>query len=687
MPTFRVFDVDALPSTQDLLSEVLVNIVASSPSITDIAIGGKLWSICYAIAKQKASIYYTLHFYKKQSFVLTASGKYLDLHGLEVGVFRQPAISARGQAVFSRNSSAPYRILIPSGTVITTPIVSSNLEVKKFVTTDDVFLEAGGVSAAVDIAAAVAGAGGNLPAGAISRIEAPIAGVQAVTCTSTSGGIEIESDESLRERILTAWAGRMSGTSSAIRDAVLSVTGIRSVMIIDPARNRVKQLYTIKSVGDKNMVLLETQTPFEAKDDLYVGLATGSNGLTLTLEQRSDTGQVYYTEVVEGITDGLSIVANVNHWSRSAIIEITSIAIDDNPYDDVAPIATNNEVIFVRTISEEVSGHPVTLHISDAPQGSGKRLVISTFRQFRHNEILGQTEVTPLIEIIDGFQTYAGMCDRVNNQSKIVQMEMLDIKVATEYLTPSWNQAYSTNTVQTKFKPIVEIISPVDDDIEVLNQEIGLVKVGAGAVSSSVPLVYRYATDFGTRVVENRIINLYRDGSSLLFAFPVLGYVDELQKQVSYVNEIPKLFAMTKMTSEYELVRGRLDIVPVPYALPMSDDLLAQVVAAVEKVKAAGVEVYIKSPEVQYIDVAVTVEVEATNSSILPAQFHDTIRTNITNYINQLDMGETAYVERIIAAANPDIAGLKVSHVHAPVVDITPAPLTFLRAGVINFVS
>jgi uncharacterized phage protein gp47/JayE len=687
MPTFRVFDVDALPSTQDLLSEVLVNIVATTPAITDIAIGSKLWSICYAIAKQKASIYYTLHFYKKQSYVLTATGKYLDLHGIEVGVFRQPAISARGQAVFSRNSSAPYRILIPSGTVITTPITSSNIEVTKFVTTEDVFLEAGGSSASVGIAAAVAGIGGNLPAGAISRIEAPIAGVQTVAATSTSGGIDIESDESLRERILTAWAGRMSGTASAIRDAVLSVAGIRSVMIIDPARNRVKQHYTLMSTNDKRMVRLETQTAFEAKYDIYVGLGTSNNGLALTIEQRTDTGDVYYTEVADRLTDGLSVVASVNHWSRSAILSISSIAIDDDPYDDLDPIATNNQVIYVRTISEEVSSHPVTLTIQDAPSGNGKRLVISTFRQFRHNEILGQTEVTPLIEIIEGFQTYAGLCDRVNNESKIVQMEMLDVKVATEYLVPTWNQGYSTNTVQTKFKPLVEIISPVDPDIEILDQQIGLVKVGSGAVSESVPLIYSYATDFGTRAVENRILNLYKDGSATVFAYPLFEYEEGLEEQVTYINDIPKTFAKTKMTSEYELVRGRVDIIPVPYALPMSDELLAEVVAAVEKVKAAGIEVYFKTPNVQYIDVSVTVEVETTSTSVQPAQFYDTIRTNITNYINQLDMGETAYVERIIAAANPDIAGLKVAHIHAPVLDITPAPLTFLRAGLIEFVS
>jgi uncharacterized phage protein gp47/JayE len=687
MPTFRVFDVDALPSTQDLLSESLVNIVATTPGITDIAVGSKLWSICYAIARQKASIYYTLHFYKKQSYVITASGKYLDLHGIEVGVFRQPAISARGQATFSRTSPSAYKILIPSGTVVTTPVLSTASDVKKFVTTEDVFIEVGGTTATVDVAAAVAGETGNLPAGAIARIEAPIAGVQAVTATSTSGGTEIESDESLRERILSAWAGRMSGTSDAIRDAILSVTGIRSVLIIDPARNRVKQSHMIKSLAGQPMVSLETKTPLEAKYDLYSSLQYEDDGLTLNIKQYDDTGNLLYAEKASALSDGISVLAKVNYLSKSAIIEIFSIALDDNPYDDLSPVATDRQAVYVRTLSEEVSNQPVTLIIAKDPSNAeNKRLVVSTFAQFRHNEILGQTEVTPLVEVFDGFQTYSGMCNKVNAESKLIQMELLDVKVATEELMPTWNQAYSTNTVQTKFRPIVELLSPTGSNFEVLDQTNGIIKVGSGAVMSAIEFSYRYETDFGSRSVEELTINLQDDGSSLVYAMPLTGYSDELMENVSYLTEIPAVYTETKMEPHYELVRGRIDVVPVPYALPISDELVAEVVAAAERVKPAGVELYIQSPSVQYIDVSVVIEVETKNDAILPSQFYETIRTNITNYINQLDMGEAAYVERIIAAANPDIEGLKVAHVLSPENDISPAPLTFLRAGTIEFV-
>lgn len=686
MPTFKIFDVDALPSTQDLLSESLVNIVAATPTLTDIAIGSKLWSICYASARQKASIYYTLHFYKKQSYVITATGKYLDLHGLEVGVFRQKAISARGIATFSRTSASPYKILIPSGTVIATPRLSSDIEPSKFVTVDDVYIDVGGTSVNVNIVAAIAGVDGNLPAGAISSIESQIAGVQYVVTTSTSGGQEIESDAAFRERILTAWAGRMTGTAAAIRDAVLSVQGIRNVMIVDPARNRVKQHYTIKSTDDKRMILLETKTPLEAGKDIYVELAYKETGLTLSLKQQDENGNQIYSEEATKLTDGVSLLTSVNYWSQSATLQILSLILDDNPYDDPSPIATDNEVVYVRTISEEVSNHLVTLIISDAPSGNNKRLVISTYREFRHNEILGQTEVTPLVEVIEGFETYDGMCNMVNAQSKIIQMTLLDVKTANEELMPTWNQAYNTNTVQTTFKPILEIVSPTDSDIVILNQTDGVIDVGSGAAASPIGFVYKYQTDFGTRLVEDRILNLERDGSSLVYASPIATYSDASEEPVYYLDTTPSVFPSVLMTPEFELVRGRVDVIPIPYALPISDEVLKNVVAEVEKVKAAGVEVFVKTPSVQFLDVTAKIEVETTDSSIYPSQFYDLIRTNITDYINQLDMGETVYVEKIIAAANPDVKGLKVAHVVTPTDDVTPAALTFLRAGTIDFV-
>lgn len=686
MPTFRVFDVDALPTTQDLLSEALVNIVASTPELTDIAIGSKLWSMSYAIARQQASIYYTLYFYKKQAYILTASGKYLDIKGVELGVFRQKAISARGEATFSRTSVSTYKILIPSGTVVTTPVVSSDVEVTKFVTVEDVYLEAGELSVTVVVAAAVAGEAGNLPAGAISRLEAPIAGIQYVTATSTSGGIELEDDESFRERLLVAWEARMSGTANALKSAVLAVQGIRSVIIIDPAKNRVQQHYTISSVDGHELVSLETQTPVTAKYDISVELSYLESGLSLNMERLDTKGNLVDSELVTGIADGVDLLQKVNYWSQSVILQIKDLAIDDNPYDDLNPLATDNHVLYVRSTSIDVSKQIISLLIHDSPSGQGKRLVVSTTMQFKHNSILGQTELTPLVEVIEPFTTYEALVAKVNAESQIVQMTLLDKKIATEKLTPSWNATYNKNVVQTTFKPIIEILTPANDpDVVILNADEGIVSVGSGAVSTEVDFSYRYQTPFGSYEVGDVSVNLDKDGSHFVYARALTEPDANTETSISHLSEIPAVFPKTKMISEYEYVDGRIDIIPVPYALPIATDVLEEVTTACEKMKAAGIEVYITTPDVEFLDVSVVVDIETEGGAVDATQFYNVIKANITNYINGLDMGETAYRDRIIAAANPEITGLKVAHIVTPLNDVTPAPLTFIKAGLIKF--
>lgn len=686
MPTFRVFDIEAIPSTQDLLNEFVVNVVITTPSLTDVAIGSKLWGIGYTLARQQSSIYYTLHFYRKQSFVLTASGRYLDLHGAEVSTFRHQENAARGIVAFGRTSPTPYDIMIPRGTVITTPIISTNVDPIKFATLEDVILPAGEMSISVEIVATSPGVAGNLPAGAISRMETPVPGIQTISATSTSGGTVMESDNDFRDRILGAWAGRSTGTTNAIRAAVLSVQGIRSVLIVDPARTRTQQHLTVQSYGGKDQVMLETKDPWRSKYDLYATLEPGEAGLTLKIEQVDEIGAVVGEELATGITSGIDIVDKVNYWSKSGTIIIPSISLDSNPYDDPYSIATDNKVIYLETLSEESSRENVSIFIRNQPNSEigAKRVTISTYRQYRVNSILGQTEVTPWTETYEDILTYSGLVQRVNTESEIVQMELLDIKEATETLTPTWNQQFSANTVQTKFKPLREIVSPVSDYIEILDADNGVIGVGAAAANTTVTFIYKYVTDFGSRKPEDYVLNLTPDGSELLYAYmmPIPG--EPSPDSVAHLDDTPKTFARTKMTSEYQLIRGRIDLVPIPLALPMGDDILAAVVAAVEKVRPCGIEVNITEPSVQFLNVEIIIEIVA-GADIDPTTLQVPIEKSITNYINGLDMGAPAYVERIVAAANLQLSGLKVARVLSPRQDIVPAARTFLRAGEITF--
>jgi len=705
VPTYRVFDTSVIPTTEDLLNEYLVNMVATAQGVTDISIGSKMWAMGYTIARQHASIYYTLHFYRKQSFVITATGKYLDLHGIEVGVLRHQATYATGEVLFYRDSPATIDILIPAGTVVTSPIVSSNALPLKYSTVEDIILSAGDVEIRVYARCLTAGSIGNIPAGTINRLESNLPGAQRVSGGTMSGGLEIEDDDSYRERILTAWAARETGTTAAIRNAILSVPGIRNVMIIDPARTRVGQFITIySSVTNKDQLTLETLSPLESKYDITASLLYEDTGLTLSLKQINEKGDIVAEELVQYITNGWDLLDKINSWSQSGTLFLNQLFLDDNPYDDPIKQSTDNEIVAVRTITP-LGGARVSLIIEDVPVidpdtnetiSSKKRLTISTETRYRHNQIFGQTEMSPLTEIFDGLTSYGNMVEVVNaagTGSKLIKMSLLDIKQAVQTLNPEPYVA-GQNIVRASFTPVLKIISPIHEDIQILDAASGIISVGQ--ISAPFELEYDYRakivdsdgieTEFGNVMPENVVLTLQTDGSEIVAAAPVFTPDIVSNTGLSFCEEAPATFNETKLQSIYKMIRGRVDVTVVPYSLTETPDpmLIRSVIAACEKVRAAGVEVNIIYPNTRLVDISVTVEV-VSGIDYQPSQFYDIIKTNITNYINGLQMGEPAYLDKIRAVCNPNIKGLKVARVISPVADISVAATAFLRVRNIFF--
>lgn len=704
MPTYRVFDTDAIPTTEDLLNEFLVNMVSTASGVTDISVGSKMWAIGYTIARQQASLYYTLHFYRKQSYVLTATGKYLDLHGIEVGILRHQATFATGNVTFYRDSPAPMDIVIPAGTIVSTPVVSSNTPTLKYSTTQDIILATGTTEISAPIRCLTAGPGGNLPAGSINRIESTLPGAQRVTGGVISGGQEIESDEAYRQRILTAWAARETGTTAAIRNAILGVPGIRNVMIVDPARNRVGQsIKTYSSISNQEQIKLETLSPLESKYDIDVEMIARETGFTMTLQQVDERGNLIKEEVIPYITSGWDLLDKINSWSRSGTLYLSELFLDDNPYDDPIKQSTDNEVVFVRTKTPSLQYEPVMLIVESMPvvdpltnDTTGeiqKRLTITTQTQYYHNQILGQTEKSPLMEVFDNVGTYGNMVNVVNEKSKLITMRLLDQKTAIQTLNPEPYTA-GENVVRTSFSPVVEIVSPKHEAIRILNAAEGI--IGVGQISSPFELTYKFraktvdgagvVVEFGDKIVEDVVMALQPDGSELVLATPIMTPDITTNVGLNFCEELPQSITKTKMESVYKLVRGRLDITIVPYALSEtpSQSLISEVIAAVERVRPAGVEVNIIYPNTRLLDVTVNVEV-LPGLGYDASQFYDIIKTNVTNYINSLEMGETAYIDKIIAAANPTIKGLKVARVKSPAADIIVPITAFLRAGSIYF--
>jgi len=122
----------------------------------------------------------------------TASAEYLERWCSIWGLTRKPAAAATGMVSFTVYPGS----VIPSGTIL------QALDGVQYQTTTDSTVTA--PTAAAPVAAVVASAASNRDAGQLLSLASPIVGVQSTaTAGLLSGGADVESDDSLRARLLS----------------------------------------------------------------------------------------------------------------------------------------------------------------------------------------------------------------------------------------------------------------------------------------------------------------------------------------------------------------------------------------------------------------------------------------------------------------------------------------------------
>ena len=186
------------------------------------------------LAGELFGAYNELDWLKRQMFPDTATGEYLERHAAERGLTRKNGTKASGTVRFSVNALVPEGIYVPQGTIC----ASSGNNPVRFATKSTVYLSptSNFVNAAVE--ALTEGREGNVPAGKISVIVTPVAGIDAVGNTQPmSGGTDKETDEQLRRRIIDSFVHISNGTNKAYYiQSALEVNGVIAAGVIP--RNR-----------------------------------------------------------------------------------------------------------------------------------------------------------------------------------------------------------------------------------------------------------------------------------------------------------------------------------------------------------------------------------------------------------------------------------------------------------------
>ena len=182
----------------------------------------------YAAAAQLESLYAYADWSRAQCFPQTAAGEYLDLHAGLHGLERDPASYAQGTLVIGVGQSLDFSLTVPAGTRFCVP----GGEVYRL--DEDCVIPAG---LTVNEAAAVclrSGPAGNAAPGEIcGLVEAPSYVTSVYNPLAFTGGLEAESDEHLRARVLSACRRLPNGANAAYYEAVaLSVPGITSAAAI-----------------------------------------------------------------------------------------------------------------------------------------------------------------------------------------------------------------------------------------------------------------------------------------------------------------------------------------------------------------------------------------------------------------------------------------------------------------------
>ena len=228
------------------------------------------------LAGEIYNAYTNAEWLKKQMFMSTASGEFLDHFASQRGLERKPAQKAQGELYFKISEAHESDIFIPKGTTVTT----ADAVPVRFVTLEDDCIYAGNTATMVYAEAEKAGSSGNVQAfKANIMVDAPAEIDYAYNTDVFYGGCDEETDEQLRERIKDTLLVPANGTNSAYyKKLALTVPGITNVGVMPKLRGvgTVDVFVSNGSLAPEETALAQAQTLISQNRELNVDVKVNS---------------------------------------------------------------------------------------------------------------------------------------------------------------------------------------------------------------------------------------------------------------------------------------------------------------------------------------------------------------------------------------------------------------------------
>lgn len=190
----------------------------SRSPLTDLQVGSVVRTVAEAIGREIATVYRQIDQAYLSAFLDTATGKSLDLVVAILGLERKTRESATGLVTFFRDPAIAGAVAIPQAW----PLAVTDGPAR-FETAQPRVLQAGQtrIDAPVRAAAGFGGEKGIVPAGAITVMLQPLAGIARITnFEPTLRAAEDETDDELRGRARAALGSLCGGTRAAIERAI-----------------------------------------------------------------------------------------------------------------------------------------------------------------------------------------------------------------------------------------------------------------------------------------------------------------------------------------------------------------------------------------------------------------------------------------------------------------------------------
>lgn len=175
-----------------------------------------------------------LEWVKNQIFPQTATGKSLDYHGEIRGIVRKTSAKSKGLLAFSLDEALETSVDIPQGTICST---SGNNPIR-FVTVAAAKINAGSTQTYVVAEAVSSGSSGNVAPRTVNKmVTLPVNSLNVNNSGEFTGGLDEESDDEYRQRILDSYKEISNGTNFAYYKSVAkSVNGVYSVGVVPQNR-------------------------------------------------------------------------------------------------------------------------------------------------------------------------------------------------------------------------------------------------------------------------------------------------------------------------------------------------------------------------------------------------------------------------------------------------------------------